>query len=491
MAALTIPTHSGQVSQSAFEAYWNQVFNADPQLRSLIAAAAKGVAADPWGQSAATKALGDQVDARMAALGYTAPDAHYGRVVGKDGSLQITHGNFAERHPKLLGTLITGAALGGPFVPGLLAGGGGATVGSTAAGPAALPVTGPQAGIAGLQGAATTTTTLGPAALGPGALPVTTARAGLTGLQKAATTTTTLGPKTVATAATAAVPVAKNLVDAKNGAAPAPTDKPTTQVPPVAPPNVPNPNAPAVPDAKLLTNPLYKFLIGAGVSVADAALAANAADKADKTQQSATDRALQLQADALKQQKDIYEEKRGDLAPYRTGGQQAFTTLGALMGLGAQDPTQQTATGDKGGGSADATPADLTKHAADQATHDKMADLNSPLGDNLGANKPGPGQGLVPGTLTPGHFGATYAELGDNLGANKPGPGQGLHEGTVQTPGTLGGAAKGPLGPPPVPDTQSGAGGTHTQVQAPDGTVYMVPNEQLAEAQANGGKVVG
>lgn len=450
MATLTIPTHNGPVPQSAFEAYWNQVFNADPQLRSLIAAAAKGVAADPWGQSAATKALGDQVDARMAALGYTAPDAHYGRVVGKDGSLQITHGNFAERHPKLLGTLITGAALGGPLLA--------ATLGGAAAGPAALPVSGPQAGIAGLKAAATTTRGFGPT-------------------QASSVAGGGLG--------------AKGLVDAKNGAAPAPTDKPTTAAPPVAPPNLTNPNVTAPPDAKLLTNPLYKFLIEAGVSVADAALAANAADKADKTQQSATDRALQLEADALKQQKDLYEEKRGDLAPYRTGGQQAFSTLGALMGLGAQDPTQQTATGDKGGGSADATPADLTKHAADQATHDKMADLNSPLGDNLGANKPGPGQGLVPGTLTPGHFGATYAELGDNLGANKPGPGQGLHEGTVQTPGTLGGAAKGPLGPPPAPDTQSGAGGTHTQVQAPDGTVYMVPNEQLAEAQANGGKVVG
>lgn len=71
--------------------------------------------------------------------------------------------------------------------------------------------------------------------------------------------------------------------------------------------------------------PFVPAIIGAGASVGGAALAAHGATKAADTQAQASDRALALQ-------KELYEQQRSDLAPYRQLGYGALGTLAGLVG---------------------------------------------------------------------------------------------------------------------------------------------------------------
>lgn len=66
--------------------------------------------------------------------------------------------------------------------------------------------------------------------------------------------------------------------------------------------------------------------IGAVGSIASAAIQSRAAGRAADTQENAANNALGLQ-------RDIYNQTRADLAPYRDAGASAVGTLSGLMGL--------------------------------------------------------------------------------------------------------------------------------------------------------------
>lgn len=66
--------------------------------------------------------------------------------------------------------------------------------------------------------------------------------------------------------------------------------------------------------------------ISAGVSTVNAARQAGAAKDAAKTQAASADQAIDLQ-------RDIFNQRRADMAPYMGAGQSAVTTLAGAMGL--------------------------------------------------------------------------------------------------------------------------------------------------------------
>src|SRR3989304_3934104 len=68
-------------------------------------------------------------------------------------------------------------------------------------------------------------------------------------------------------------------------------------------------------------------LIGAGGSVAGSAIAGSAAKGAAKTQVEAADKASQLE-------REIYQQNRSDIAPWRTTGTAALQQLANLLGIG-------------------------------------------------------------------------------------------------------------------------------------------------------------
>lgn len=76
----------------------------------------------------------------------------------------------------------------------------------------------------------------------------------------------------------------------------------------------------------------------AGASIAGAKMASNAAKNAAKTQTAAADRSAQLQYDlgnkSLDMQRQMYEQGRADMAPWRNTGQAALGQLSSRMGLG-------------------------------------------------------------------------------------------------------------------------------------------------------------
>lgn len=81
---------------------------------------------------------------------------------------------------------------------------------------------------------------------------------------------------------------------------------------------------------------LIPSLITAGASLGSALIGRSAANNAEKEQQQATDQALGLQ-------RDMYQQTRADLAPYRNVGSGAVGTLGALMGLPSGPSTDMAA----------------------------------------------------------------------------------------------------------------------------------------------------
>ena len=72
--------------------------------------------------------------------------------------------------------------------------------------------------------------------------------------------------------------------------------------------------------------PAIPAIILGGASIGSTILQSRAAGKAADTQERGA-------ADALALQRQMYEQGRADLAPFRQGGAAAFGTLGGLMGL--------------------------------------------------------------------------------------------------------------------------------------------------------------
>lgn len=79
------------------------------------------------------------------------------------------------------------------------------------------------------------------------------------------------------------------------------------------------------------------FTGGASLSITAAGMQMEGAEKAAKAQKEAADQALAFE-------KQVYEQTRADLAPYRNVGAEAMTTLGAAMGLGGGGGGGPTAT---------------------------------------------------------------------------------------------------------------------------------------------------
>lgn len=91
--------------------------------------------------------------------------------------------------------------------------------------------------------------------------------------------------------------------------------------------------------------------ISTGAAIYQSKQANDAIDKAQQAQQAGTDAARAEQQRVTGVASDIYQQQRADLAPYREGGAQAYSTLGGLMGFA---PTAGTGTA---GSTASAAPA--------------------------------------------------------------------------------------------------------------------------------------
>lgn len=169
---------------------------------------------------------------------------------------------------------------------------------------------------------------------------------------------------------------------------------------------------------------------GVGASVYSANKSANAAKEAAKTQAASGQQALDVE-------RDIYNQTRADLAPYRGVGASAITTLGSLMGLPAS------------GG-------------ADAATGTAKGNLNTKL--SASAVRTGPnGTGWVPATA-----GAKWYP-GDSDVAGSGWPPQTVNPYQERTTSSYGG---------PV------------AMRAPDGTQQEVPGDQVAHFLSRGATIV-
>lgn len=179
---------------------------------------------------------------------------------------------------------------------------------------------------------------------------------------------------------------------------------------------------------------LYKYVIPAAITTGAKVYASkqskDAIDKAQQAQQAGTDAARAEQQRVTGVASDIYNQQRADLAPYREGGAQAYSTLGGLMGF---------------------TPAAGAASAP-------MPTTTAPAVPDVA---PVTGRHMRPESEPTG----TYA-----------GP----------RGGTLADIQQGA-----VTQRQSSYGDQPARIQAPNGQVYLVPRNRVQEALANGGQAVG
>jgi len=180
--------------------------------------------------------------------------------------------------------------------------------------------------------------------------------------------------------------------------------------------------------------------VSAGLGLYGAKKQSDASKQAAQTQTDASNQALGLQS-------QIYQQTRSDLSPYRNAGTSA---LGAEMGLLGLNPAAM------GGGGMD-----------------QMQHISGVAG---GA---GPANGLTGPAGPYGSQGGAISDPSANGGYGGQVPGTG-------TLGSSGSAAdnNSSYGPKSSPIPQ-------LKVQAPDGTIYLVPANQAGDAQKNGGKVIG
>lgn len=183
--------------------------------------------------------------------------------------------------------------------------------------------------------------------------------------------------------------------------------------------------------------PVVGPLVGPAIAAAGIAADQNdAAKKAAEQQTSAGDKSIALQ-------REMYEQSRADLAPYRNTGGAAMGTLGSLMGL----PT--------GGSGADA--------AADPSAPPVGANPNrrpfsgDPVGHAQPRTEPLPGK---------------QARLADAR--------------RVQA----GASQQASSSFAPRADGARGQGGGLVRMQAPDGRVVLVPSAKVQEATSQGGVVL-
>jgi len=174
------------------------------------------------------------------------------------------------------------------------------------------------------------------------------------------------------------------------------------------------------------------IIAGAG-SIGAAAIQSHAAGKAADQQVAAGDKALALQ-------KDIYNQQQANEAPFRNTGASAITTLGGLLGLPSG-----------GGGSTGQLPTNTLGSVAGPGYTPAQANFDrySPTGGYIGKDTP-------------------MAEQMTNPYVNIDASGY-----TAQQHGAS---------PSAIP---------MLKVRAPNGNVYTVPADKAAEAQQNGGTVLG
>ena len=174
------------------------------------------------------------------------------------------------------------------------------------------------------------------------------------------------------------------------------------------------------------------ILIGAGISAAaglgSAAIQSHQVGKAVDAQKQATDQAI------------------ANLEPFQQVGTKAFTTLGELMGLGL-------------GGGASAAPGQPT----DAAISPGQANFAgySPSGGYVGKNVP---------------MGERMSN--PNVNVDPAGYTAQQHGASLPTSSSYGNAS-------------FATGAPMMRVKAPNGQIYQVPAEKVAEAQQNGGTVLG
>jgi len=176
-------------------------------------------------------------------------------------------------------------------------------------------------------------------------------------------------------------------------------------------------------------------LISAGAGLAGAAIQSHQQGKAVDAQKEAGDKALALQ-------KDIYNQQQANEAPWRNTGASAITTLGGLLGLPSG-----------GGGSTGQLPTNTLGSTFDPAITPGQANFAnySPTGGYIGKNVP-------------------MSEQMSNPAVRQDASGY-----TAQQHGASPSAAMSPM----------------LRVRAPNGNVYTVPADKAAEAQQNGGTVLG
>ena len=177
------------------------------------------------------------------------------------------------------------------------------------------------------------------------------------------------------------------------------------------------------------------ILIGAGISAAaglgSAAIQSHQVSKAVDAQKAATDQAI------------------ANLKPFQQVGTKAFTTLGELMGLGP-------------GGGASAAPGQPT----DAAISPGQANFSgfSPSGGYVGKNVP-------------------MAERMSNPNVNVDAAGYTAQQHGASLPTASSYTASA--------GASSIGGAPMLRVKAPNGQIYQVPADKVAEAQQNGGTVLG
>jgi len=187
------------------------------------------------------------------------------------------------------------------------------------------------------------------------------------------------------------------------------------------------------------------IIAGAG-SIGGAAIGSHAASKATQAETEAGQQSLALQ-------KDIYNTTRGDLAPYRNAGTEALGSPNGLMNLLGLNAG---ALGTIGQGASMAGSLMGGGGQSDGLTRDSSANYPMQMGAISDPSKNGGYAGQVPGTNT----------LGDPGGfANNTATGYAPHSSPIPT----------------------------LKFQHSDGTVYMIPANQVAQAQKEDptGKVLG
>jgi hypothetical protein len=174
------------------------------------------------------------------------------------------------------------------------------------------------------------------------------------------------------------------------------------------------------------------IIAGAG-AVSAAAIQSHAAGKAADQQVAAGDKALALQ-------KDIYNQQQANEAPWRNTGASAITTLGGLLGL------------QQGGGSSGQLPTNTLGSTFDAPYTPAQANFDrySPTGGYIGKDVP-MSEKMTNPYVAQDASGYTAQQHGAS-------PSQAI-----------------PM----------------MRVQAPNGSIYQVPADKVAEAQQNGGTVLG